>query len=66
MNIFAFIGGGELGYHVIKLVIKIRSDELTTLMSQPPEDDDGDGIGDLNAVQKMLGTIREVFRDAVF
>lgn len=30
-------------------------------MSQPPEDDDGDGIGDLNAVQKMLGTIREVF-----
>lgn len=52
--------------NVIKLVIKIRSDELTTLMSQPPEDDDGDGIGDLNAVQKMLGTIREVFRDAVF
>ena len=66
MNIFAFIGGGALGHHVIKLVIKIRSDELTTLMSQPPEDDDGDGIGDLNAVQKMLGTIREVFRDAVF
>ena len=64
--------GGELHQvlnlvgHVIKLVIKIRSDELTTLMSQPPEDDDGDGIGDLNAVQKMLGTIREVFRDAVF
>ena len=55
-----------MGNHVIKLVIKIRSDELTTLMSQPPEDDDGDGIGDLNAVQKMLGTIREVFRDAVF
>ena len=40
-------------------------------MALPPEDggeagEGGDGIGDLNAVQKMLGTIREVFRDAVY